>query len=246
MAAQQRAGSVCVAHVVFGINRLTPAGASACTGRSEPRKHQRSCWTWAFFYPLFLCLLIQKRGSFCTMAGLVHGAYQGCLQERRPISHSSCFDVRYRGPPVPLHALRHAQPFELPVSGKAAVAPQRVAPHTHLISFGACESARSRKTKELSWFVRKKGLTSHGKMKERFGGQGATWATECRIDRCWATLSAHKQNYLLPIKCDETRWDEMSRLSAMCSPHTRRGKHLWVNQWKTLPYLMPKERKLFN
>lgn len=79
------------------------------------------------------------------MAGLVHRAYQGCLQERRPISHSSCFDVRYRGPPVPLHALRHAQPFELAVCGKAAAAapPQWVAPppHAHLISFGACESA---------------------------------------------------------------------------------------------------------
>lgn len=96
------------------------------------------------------------------MVRLVHRAYQGCLQERRPISHSSCFDVRYRGPPVPLHALRHAQPIELAVCGKAAAAaaPQREAPppHAHIMSFGACESARFRQTKAHGWFVRKEGF----------------------------------------------------------------------------------------
>lgn len=122
------------------------------------------------------------------MAGLVHRAYQGCLQERRPISHSSCFDVRYRGPPVPLHALRHAQPFELTVCGKAAAAPRRVAPPPprlpnqfwrlriwSLLAVGSTRLVCQKKGFDVSWHE-----------EEEVGGGGPT---NRRIDRCVALLS---------------------------------------------------------
>lgn len=40
-------------------------------------------------------------------------AYHGCLQERYPISHSSCFDVWYRSFPVPPHRPWYVQPLNL-------------------------------------------------------------------------------------------------------------------------------------
>lgn len=70
------------------------------------------------------------------MAGLVYCAYQGCLQERYPISHSSCFDVWYRGLPVPPHSLRYVEPFELADCGKDP-APPPVAP-LRSMSIGVC------------------------------------------------------------------------------------------------------------
>lgn len=71
---------------------MLPCGRIA---RSE-QKHQRSYWNWN------PCLLIQNTALY-TMAGLVYSAYHGCLPERYPISHSSCFDVWHRGLPVPPH-----------------------------------------------------------------------------------------------------------------------------------------------
>lgn len=74
------------------------------------------------------------------MAGLVYSAYHGCLQERHPISHSSCFDVCYRGLPVPRTDPVCAA-FELADCGKdqhlpaALLLPSR---SSHLMSVGVC------------------------------------------------------------------------------------------------------------
>lgn len=101
--------------------------------RSE-QKHQRSYWNWN------LCLLIQNMALY-TMAGLVYSAYHGCLQERYPISHSSCFDVWYRGLPVPRTGPVCAA-FELAACGKdqhlpaALLLPSR---SSHLMSIGVCD-----------------------------------------------------------------------------------------------------------
>lgn len=86
----------------------------------------------------FLRLLIQNVAPY-TMAGLVYCAYQGCLQERYPISHSSCFDVWYRGLPVPPRSLRYVEPFELADCGKDP-APPPVAPSPSM-SIGVCDLA---------------------------------------------------------------------------------------------------------
>lgn len=75
------------------------------------------------------------------MAGLVYSAYHGCLQERYPISHSSCFDVWYRGLPVPRTGPVCAA-FELAACGKdqhlpaALLLPSR---SSHLMSIGVCD-----------------------------------------------------------------------------------------------------------
>lgn len=89
--------------------------------RSE-QKHQRSYWNWN------PCLLIQNMALY-TMAGLVYSAYHGCLQERYPISHSSCFDVWHRGLPVPLHkpgicSLWDSRLWERPAPPRCPAPPQ--------------------------------------------------------------------------------------------------------------------------
>lgn len=48
---------------------------------------------------------------FYTMVGLVYTAYRGCLEERYPISHSSCYDVWHRGLPVPAALALYVQPL---------------------------------------------------------------------------------------------------------------------------------------
>lgn len=153
----------------------------------------------------------------------MHRAYQGCLQERRPISHSSCFDVRYRGPPVPLHALRHAQPFELTVCGKAAAAPRRVAPppHAYLISFGACESGRCRRSEALGWFVRKKGLTSRGTRKKRLGGGG--WGRQPTAESIVAWLCCQSADKII---CCPSNATSRAAYLLQFQRALRGGKHL--------------------